>query len=139
MGRAWLAMLWRRVRIVDHRDRVDGKQQPTRELDDRRRAHWWCVGKILGEERVECRKGCSVGDEARDFDDPLEATPGVLEYRREIRERLASLRLKRVAGDGAGGGIDPRLPRCIYEVADTNRLRVRANAGHAMAFDDFGA
>jgi len=123
--------------IVNHRDGVDGKQEPAGELDDGRRAHRRRVRKVLGEERVECRKRRRVGDEARDLDDPLEATPGVFEHGREVDERLARLRLERAAGDGAAGRIDPRLPCRIHEIADTNRLRVRPDAGDARAFDDF--
>lgn len=125
------------VRGVDDGDRVDGEEKPAGKLNDGCRAHWGRVGEELGEEGVERGKRCGVGDEAGDLDDAGEAAPCILENGGEIGKGLACLHLKRIAGRGAGGRIDPGLPRGVHEIANTNRLRIGPDAGNARAIDDF--
>ena len=67
-----------------------------------------------------------------------EAASCILEHGAEIRECLARLRFEGVPGHSAGCRIDPGLACRIHEIVNANRLRVRPDAGHARAIDDFG-
>jgi hypothetical protein len=122
---------------VDDGNGINREQESSRQLHDWSRSDRRCNREELGKQRVEHGKGAWIRHKARNLDDAGKAAPGVFEYGLQIRECLARLRLKGIAGNMSGRRIDSGLAGGVNEVADTYGLRVGADPGDAGAINDF--
>jgi hypothetical protein len=107
---------------VDDGDGINREQESSRQLHEWSRSDRRCDWEELGKQRVEHGKGVRIRHKARDLDHAGKATPGVFEYGLQIRECLARLRLKGIAGNVSSRRIDSGLACGVNEVADTYGL-----------------
>ena len=118
---------------MDDGDGIDREQESSRQLHEWSRSDRRCNREELGKQRIEHGKSVCIRHKARDLDDAGQAAPGVSEYGLQIRERLARLRLKGIAGNVSGRRIDSGLACGVNQVADPYGLRVGADSGDASA------
>ena len=104
---------------MDDGDGINREQESSRQLHEWSRSDRRCNREELGKQRVEHGEGVWIRHEACDLDDAGKAAPGVLEHGLQIRECLARLRFKGIAGNLSGRRIDSGLACGVNEIAET--------------------
>jgi len=108
------------------RNRLDGEQQTARQLDYRGRAYRRGHREILSVQRVELIKGLRDRQKARGLHYPIQTAARVLEDRSQVFKGPARLELKRGARQCPAIGVEAGLTRNEEQLAQPNRLGVRA-------------